>query len=343
MENCSLLKYTTKLVKEEVQTIAEDNKHIKKPGEIKLFEWIKKNFAIMEFQREFSANWSNSLRYDFGSIKFKTVIESDGVEHYKFIPNIGNFDYKTRMKIDKLKNKLAIENHFTIIRICQEDIIKDKCNWHSSLFNYLEHIKQYKINNAFLWVGSSELPNKVYSSQMEHLYPIIKLKDPTIPDETLSLSTPTISEENNIKQPEIPISTIVKQINTWLKALYPEMQFDSPFKPKWLRYKRSFSLGSEQHKIVIVIDYTFFEDFFGNDSLKIRNSELDKTNCAIKHGYSCIRVYHKLVENEAYVKKHLKYMIDSIIDNKTPSLFCIPTNIEDLDKIYASFKDKVSC
>lgn len=70
-------------------------------------------------------------RYDVYIEKLNILIEIDGGQHFKQVMNWK--DYKIIQKLDKLKNKWAIENNLSIIRIRQIDIYLDKIDWKAAL------------------------------------------------------------------------------------------------------------------------------------------------------------------------------------------------------------------
>lgn len=95
--------------------------------ELKLFEWLKKNYNDVKVQITFV--WSQKKRYDF--VIKNIIIELDGPQHFR---QVSNWISPKENKInDDLKNKLAHENGYRMIRICQEIVLNDLEYWKSQL------------------------------------------------------------------------------------------------------------------------------------------------------------------------------------------------------------------
>lgn len=96
--------------------------------ELKLFEWLKENYNT---KKQIIFNWSKNKRYDFIIEELKLIIELDGPQHFR---QVSNWESPEHNRInDNLKNKLANENNYKIIRICQEIVLFDKENWQTQL------------------------------------------------------------------------------------------------------------------------------------------------------------------------------------------------------------------
>lgn len=74
------------------------------------FDWCKKK---------------NKLRYDFIIEDLKIIIELDGLQHFEKVCNWKTNPDK-QLQNDIFKNECAMKNGYTIIRVFQEDIYKDK-------------------------------------------------------------------------------------------------------------------------------------------------------------------------------------------------------------------------
>lgn len=88
----------------------------------KKFEWtLKENGSYM--------------RYDFYIEKYKILIELDGAQHFRQVscwtsPEITKNN-------DIIKNNLAVQNGYSIVRLLQEDVYYNKFDWKSALNNEL--------------------------------------------------------------------------------------------------------------------------------------------------------------------------------------------------------------
>lgn len=66
---------------------------------------------------------------------YKIIIELDGLQHFKQVSNWA--DPETTRKKDIYKMNQAIKNGYTIVRLLQDDIWKDKISWKKELKKYL--------------------------------------------------------------------------------------------------------------------------------------------------------------------------------------------------------------
>ena len=124
--------------------------------ELKLYNWLLNNNFNIKTQVKF--NWSKTeksyLRYDYLLYKYKILIELDGPQHFK---QISNWQSPLNNQInDNLKNQIAIQNNYHIIRICQKNVWKDEENWDINLLyiinllvNCNNEYKLYKIGSVY--------------------------------------------------------------------------------------------------------------------------------------------------------------------------------------------------
>lgn len=120
--------------------------------ELVLFNWLKDNNYNSE--KEVVFDWckinKSYLRYDFVIENLKLIIELDGPQHFKQISN-WQCPKKTKEK-DKLKNILAFENGYRIIRIYQEIVLNNKEEWQIKLKNAIED-KKYIIEIGYIYIS----------------------------------------------------------------------------------------------------------------------------------------------------------------------------------------------
>jgi very-short-patch-repair endonuclease len=127
---CSICKNKTEKIVYDFLLL--NNFDIKKEAK---FEWSKNNDTNAYF------------RYDFCIEYYKLIIEIDGIQHFKNIIHWKN-DYKENQSRDKYKMEIALNEGYSIIRILQEDIYKNKFDWKKEL---LENIKK-KINPQIIYI-----------------------------------------------------------------------------------------------------------------------------------------------------------------------------------------------
>jgi len=112
----------------------------KKKTELKLFNWLKeKNFIVI---RQAKFEWCkniNHLPYDFLIENLNLIIELDGPQHFS------NWDFEETQKNDKKKDRLAIENGYSMIRISQEIVWNELEDWQNQLINTIKNIKNKEI------------------------------------------------------------------------------------------------------------------------------------------------------------------------------------------------------
>lgn len=153
--------------------------------EIKLFNFLKTKYKT---KQQVKFDWCKNIRhlpYDFVLEDYNIIIELDGMHHFI---NKWRTTFKKRYEIDQFKNKCALENNFTIIRIFQEDVWNDTDNWHIKLTNEIinrTEVKEifiskiYKIQSVLLDV------HDIYQLQEEQ---INELLDRTNKDNIFSLA-----------------------------------------------------------------------------------------------------------------------------------------------------------
>lgn len=113
----------------------------KNKTEAKLFSFLEENFQDPIHQ--FKASWCKSpetnkfLPFDF--CVSKTIIEVDGIQHYKQVSNWKSPE--VQQKSDRYKEEQATRNGYSVLRILQEDVWEDKIDWKKLL---LEHVKDYE-------------------------------------------------------------------------------------------------------------------------------------------------------------------------------------------------------
>lgn len=101
---------------------------------------------------QFKVDWAKNkkhLPYDFVIPEYKIIIELDGIQHFI---QVSNWDSpEETFENDIYKEKCANDNGYSIIRILQEDIFKDKYDWLSELNkNILEIVNSKKIKNIYM-------------------------------------------------------------------------------------------------------------------------------------------------------------------------------------------------
>lgn len=103
-------------------------------------------------KRQFKVDWCKNkkhLPFDFVIEEKKIIIEVDGVAHFIQVAKWKTPEHN-RVR-DLYKMKCANENDFSIIRILQEDVFKNKYDWLSELCHNIEKITNEKrVQNIYM-------------------------------------------------------------------------------------------------------------------------------------------------------------------------------------------------
>ena len=115
-----------------------------------LFDKLVEKYDTLK--RQYKVEWCKNIKYlpfDFVIEERKIIIELDGKQHFE---QIGNWltPEETR-KNDLFKMKCANENGFSIIRILQKDVYKNKYEWLNELLSNIEKItNENRVQNIYM-------------------------------------------------------------------------------------------------------------------------------------------------------------------------------------------------
>ena len=96
--------------------------------EYKFFEKIKEIYPTIK--RQYKVKWCKNkqyLPYDFAIEELKIIIELDGEQHFTQVSNWTSPEIQ--IEKDKFKTECANQNGFSVIRLLQDDVSKDKFDW----------------------------------------------------------------------------------------------------------------------------------------------------------------------------------------------------------------------
>jgi very-short-patch-repair endonuclease len=118
--------------------------------ELMLFNKLKECYITLE--RQFKVEWCKNIRYlpfDFIIKERKIIIELDGKQHFE---QVGKWlSPNETLKNDLYKMKCANNNAFSIIRILQKDVYKDKYDWLSELISNIEKVtSENRVQNIYM-------------------------------------------------------------------------------------------------------------------------------------------------------------------------------------------------
>jgi very-short-patch-repair endonuclease len=118
--------------------------------EDKLFKILIKIYPTLKSQ--YKVDWCKDkkhLPFDFVIEERKIIIEQDGEQHWKQVAKWKTPEHNRQR--DLYKMKCANENGFSIIRIIQEDIFKNKYDWLDELTKNIDKItNENRIQNIFM-------------------------------------------------------------------------------------------------------------------------------------------------------------------------------------------------
>jgi len=114
-----------------------------------MLNWLKDKQFKVKGQVIFA--WAQNKKYDFLLNDYNLIIELDGRQHFKQVSNwISPEKNKTN---DELKNKLANDNGYTVIRICQEIVWNDLENWEIILYQTINDMSIFN-TTSIIKIGS---------------------------------------------------------------------------------------------------------------------------------------------------------------------------------------------
>jgi len=109
-----------------------------------LFDKLKNSFPSLKSQ--FKVEWCKNIKhlpFDFVIEERKIIVELDGDSHFKQVAKWKSPEHNRNR--DLYKMKCANENGFSVIRILQEDVYKNKYDWLNELIMNIEKISCEKI------------------------------------------------------------------------------------------------------------------------------------------------------------------------------------------------------
>jgi len=118
--------------------------------EDKLFKILVEKYPSLKSQ--YKVDWCKDIKhlpFDFVIEDRKIIIEQDGVQHWKQVAKWKTPEH-TKQR-DLYKMKCANENGFSIIRILQHDVCKDKYDWLTELNYSIEKItNENRVQNIYM-------------------------------------------------------------------------------------------------------------------------------------------------------------------------------------------------
>jgi very-short-patch-repair endonuclease len=118
--------------------------------EYKFYEKIKEFYPTIK--RQYKVEWCKNkqcLPFDFAIEKLKIIIELDGEQHFTQVSNWTSPE--TQIEKDKFKTECANQNGFSVIRLLQDDVSKDKFDWLNEIqISVSKIMNEQKVQNIFI-------------------------------------------------------------------------------------------------------------------------------------------------------------------------------------------------
>jgi very-short-patch-repair endonuclease len=115
-----------------------------------VYDKLKKKYPLL--QRQYKVDWCKDkkhLPFDLVIEERKIILEIDGEQHWKQVAKWKTPEHNRVRDIYKMK--CANENGFSIIRILQEDVFKNKYNWQGELCMNIEKItNENRVQNIYM-------------------------------------------------------------------------------------------------------------------------------------------------------------------------------------------------
>jgi len=116
---------------------------------------VKREYSNREWSKYNNSN--GCFRFDFLINSKRIIIEVDGKQHFNYI-DFYIISGKKQCTNDCFKMYCAVMNNYSIIRICQEDIWKNKFKW------------KKRLRSTFDKIDKSKKPEIYYLSKKKNLY-----------------------------------------------------------------------------------------------------------------------------------------------------------------------------
>ena len=115
-----------------------------------VYDKLKRKYSLL--QRQYKVDWCKDkkhLPFDFVIEERKIIVEVDGIAHFEQVAKWKTPEHNR--KRDLYKMKCANENGFSVIRILQEDVFKNKYDWLNELCENIENItNDNRVQNIYM-------------------------------------------------------------------------------------------------------------------------------------------------------------------------------------------------
>ena len=119
-------------------------------SEEKLTKTLQQIYPTIKIQAKY--DWCKNIKhlpFDFVLEEQKIIIECDGEQHWTQVAKWKTPEHNRNRDLYKIK--CANENGYSVIRIVQEDVFKDKYDWLKEIQEYIVNIcQQNRVQNIYM-------------------------------------------------------------------------------------------------------------------------------------------------------------------------------------------------
>lgn len=129
--------------------------YCKKKTEAIVLAFLKESFVNCKAQLRFDwctfSKTKNIMPFDFGLVDDKILIELDGKQHFSQVSNWDTPEHVQIKDIEKIKH--SIQQGYSIIHLCQEDVWKNTYDWKKVLLHEIERLKSSEPQCIFIQIN----------------------------------------------------------------------------------------------------------------------------------------------------------------------------------------------
>ena len=144
--------------------------HNNKYTEYVFFSWLGKLFGHTNIWRELTIEGCRGkkdglLRFD-GLLLDKIVFEVDGAQHYELDVPRWNSTVESVSKTDRYKEKFAMAEGYSVVRVSQRDIKFDRNNWKENVLMITEKLLVAKNTRQVVKCYEGQITWETYVSEL---------------------------------------------------------------------------------------------------------------------------------------------------------------------------------
>jgi very-short-patch-repair endonuclease len=121
--------------------------------ETKLFDHLVSIFPALQIEKQKKFDWCKNkshLPFDYCIESLKIIIELDGIQHFKQVKTWNTPE--VTQATDKYKMECVLSHNYSVIRIFQENVWKNRHNWETKLYDAIKMVSNVK-NPMIVFIG----------------------------------------------------------------------------------------------------------------------------------------------------------------------------------------------